>query len=210
VDHCLETAVETTTVRYGRPMSDLEQLLANLPIDRISAAVGEDRQDVQVAAAAALPALLGGMQANAHDPAGALSLLDALSQHDNDLVDDPSDLTRIDTADGELITGHVFGDSQEQVINQLGASSGVSGGLIRKLLPILAPIVLSMLAKKMRPRAAGEEAGGASGGNQGSILSSVLEQVLAGAAHSAGGRSQPHAGSIITDVFGGLLGGGRR
>lgn len=184
-------------------MSELEQLLANLPIDQISASLGEDPQAVQTAASAVLPALLGGLQANAQDPAGAMSLLDALGQHDNDLADDPSDLGRVDAADGEKIAGHVFGDHQDQVVNQLGASSGVSGGLIRKLLPILAPIVLSMIAKKMR-----SGSGAGAGGGQ-DILSSVLEQVISGAAQGAGG-GQANAGSIISDVLGGLLGGGRR
>lgn len=188
-------------------MSDLDQLLANLPIDQIGTALGEDPQAVRAAASAVLPALLGGMQANAQDPSGALSLLDALTQHDNDLADDPSDIGRVDSADGEKIAGHVFGDQQGQVINQLGASSGVTSGLIRKLLPILAPIVLSMLAKKMRSGGASSNADG----GQGDILSSVLEQVLAGAAQGAGGSgSQANAGSIISDVLGGLLGGGRR
>jgi hypothetical protein len=186
-------------------MSELEELLANLPIDQIGAALGEDPQSVQAAAGAVLPALLGGLQANAQDPAGAVSLLDALTQHDNDLADDPSDLGRVDASDGEKIAGHVFGDQQDQVVNQLGASTGVSSGLIRKLLPILAPIVLSMLAKKMRSGGGT----GASGGGQ-DILSSVLEQVLTGAAQGAGGGSQANAGSIISDVLGGLLGGGRR
>ncbi len=190
-------------------MSDLDQLLANLPIDQIGAALGEDPQSVQAAASAVLPALLGGMQANAQDPSGALSLLDALTQHDNDLADDPSDFGRVDSADGEKIASHVFGDQQDQVINQLGASSGVASGLIRKLLPILAPIVLSMLAKKMRSGGASSSA--TAGGGQGDILSSVLEQVLSGAAQGAGGgSSQANAGSIISDVLGGLLGGGRR
>lgn len=187
-------------------MSELEQLLANLPIDQIGAALGEDPQAVQAAASAVLPALLGGLQANAQDPAGAMSLLDALGQHDNDLADDLSDLGKVDAADGEKIAGHVFGEQQDQVVNQLGASSGVSGGLIRKLLPILAPIVLSMIAKKMRSGGAGASAAG--GGQD--ILSSVLEQVITGASQGAGGGGSANAGSIISDVLGGLLGGGRR
>ena len=194
-------------------MSDLEQLLAALPIDQLSSSLGEQPDSIIQAATVALPALLGGMQANAQDPAGALSLLDALTQHDNSLSDDPSDLSQIDVSQGEKIASHVFGDNQDQVINQLGATSGVSGGLIRKLLPILAPIVLSLLAKKMRSGGTSSSSAtgsGSSTGSGGDLLSSVLEQVLKGATQGAGGSSSTNAGSIISDVLGGLLGGGRR
>ncbi|MEZ5096934.1 MAG: DUF937 domain-containing protein [Nocardioides sp.] len=54
-------------------MSDLDALLAALPIDQLAAQLGEDPVAVRQAAGVALPALLGGMQANAQDPGGEAS-----------------------------------------------------------------------------------------------------------------------------------------
>ncbi|KQZ67570.1 DUF937 domain-containing protein [Nocardioides sp. Root151] len=179
-------------------MSDIDDLLASLPLDRISADLGEDPAAVEQAARAALPALIGGLDANAQDPAGAASLLDALGQHEDG---DPADLSRVDTADGEKIAAHIFGNQQDQVINQLG-STGASSGLVKKLLPILAPIVLSWLASRMTSKGAAP-----SKTEDKSVLGSVLEQVLKGA---IGGGASGGAGKIISDVLGGLLGGGRR
>lgn len=188
--------------RYVAAMSDVDEILSSLPIDKIAAQVGEDPEAVEDAAAAAIPALLGGLDANATDPAGAASLLEALGQH-ADKSTDPAD---IDAADGEKVASHIFGANQEQVVNQL-AGTGVSSTLVKKLLPILAPIVLSWLAS----RVLGGKGGAAASGDQGG-LGGILGEVLKGAVAGGGGGkgSVPNAGSIISDVLGGLLGGGRR
>ncbi|WP_067441891.1 DUF937 domain-containing protein [Nocardioides jensenii] len=178
-------------------MSDIDELLASLPLAQISADLGEDPAAVEQAARAVLPALLGGLDANAQDPDGARSLLGALGQHEDR---DPTDPSRVDVADGEKIASHIFGSQKEQVINQLG-STGASSSLVKKLLPILAPIVLSWLASRMTSKGAAP-----SKTQDQSVLGSVLEQVLKGAV----GGSSGGAGKIITDVLGGLLGGGRR
>jgi len=149
------------------------------------------------AAYAVVPALLGGLQANAADPAGTKSLLGALDQHAGDV-----DVDKIDLADGEKAAAHIFGANQDAVVKQL-AGTGVSGSLVKKLLPILIPIVLGYVAKKV---------GGGSGTPSqaaGGVLGSVLSQVIAGAAGGSKG-GMPDVGSIIGDVLGGLLGGGRR
>lgn len=181
-------------------MSDLDALFAALPIDQIAAQLGEDPEAVRQAAGVALPALLGGLQANAQDPSGEASLFSALAQHQNDLATPPIDVTQVDTEDGAKIARHVFGDQQEQVVNQLGGLGGGSG-LVAKLLPILAPIVLSYLAKQLS----------SSAGSGGGILGQILSQVLSGAAQGAGGSTRSSGlGSLFEDVLGGLLGGGRR
>lgn len=180
-------------------MSDLDALLAALPVDQIAAQLGEDPDAVRQAAVVALPALLGGLHANAQDPGGEASLFSALTQHQNDLATPPIDVSQVDTTDGEKITRHIFGDQQDQVIAQLGSAGG-SGSLVAKLLPILAPIVLSYLAKQL---------GSSSGGG---VLGQILSQVLSGAAQGAGGSASASGGmgSLLQDVLGGLLGGGRK
>lgn len=183
---------------------DISKLLAALPIDQIAQRVGEDPDAVRRAVDVALPALLGGLQANAADPAGEQSLAEAIGQHDNDVATPPVDVDDVDVADGEKITHHIFGANEEQVVQQLG-STGAGNDLVKKLLPLLAPIVLSYLAKQM---------GGKSGAMGGGVLGTVLSSILAGAAQGSGSTSPSAAGSgmggVLGDLLGGLLGGGRR
>ena len=195
-------------------MSAYDEILASLPIDQLAASLGESPDAVEQAAYAALPALLGGLQANAQDPAGEASLAAALGQHDDALATGAIDLARIDVADGEKITQHIFGAQQDQVIQQLGGAGG-SSGLVAKLLPILAPIVLSFLAKQLGQQGgqSGAQSGGQSGGpSGGGVLGGILSEVLEGASQGAGASraGSPDMGSILGDLLGGLLGGGRR
>ncbi|KQV65865.1 hypothetical protein ASC64_13335 [Nocardioides sp. Root122] len=184
--------------------SDLDELRASLPVDQIAGQLGEDPDDVRRAVDVALPALLGGLRANAEDPGGEASLAEALGQHDASVATPPIDLADVDPQDGERITAHIFGGHQDQVVHQLG-STGAGSSLVQKLLPILAPIVLSYVAKQMGAK------GGAAGGG---VLGTVLSSILAGAAQGAGGspRSQPSGGlgGVLGDLLGGLLGGGRK
>lgn len=189
-------------------MSDLNDLFAQLPIDKIAAMLGVDEQTAKEAVSAAVPALVGGMEANAQDEAGAASLQQALSQHEDRIGEGLIDLDGIDTDDGDKIVGHVFGDNRDQVAQQLGGMSGaLSSGLIRKLLPMLAPIVMGYIAKRMR--------GGGGGGGQaqaqagGGGLGDILGGLLRGGGGGGGGGGMLGGGGIL-DMLGGLLGGGRR
>ena len=65
----------------GHPMGSYDEILDQVPIDQLAGQLGVGRDEVRQAAEHALPALLGGLQANASDPAGADSLLAALSDH---------------------------------------------------------------------------------------------------------------------------------
>ena len=183
-------------------MSAVDEILQTLPIDQLANQLGEDPDDVEQAALAALPALLGGLHANAQDPAGEASLAEALDQH----ADDPAatgvvNVEQIDQADGARIARHIFGSQEEQVVQQLGGVGSASSGLVQKLIPILAPLVLAYLAKQMGGK------GAAAGGG---VLGSILGQVLSGAAQGSAPRGSQGAGSIISDILGGLLGGGRK
>lgn len=186
-------------------MADYTELLASLPIDDIARRLGTDPETARQASAAAIPALLGGLQANASDPAGKASLVGALGQHDPSLVEGGVNLDEVDVADGEKVVNHVFGPSSGEVVNRLGASQGVGSDLMGKLLPILAPIVLAYLTNKVLGRAGQTPSTQqSSGGMLGDLLGSIL----------GGGRSTPttptpapSGGVDITDILGDLLGG---
>lgn len=181
---------------------DIDDLLARLPIDQIADSLGVDEKTAEQATRQALPALIGGMQANAKDPDGARSLAGALDDHDDDLVRDGVNLDRVDTEDGDKIVSNVFGDNRDQVVNQLaGFNSQAGSDLIGKLLPILAPIVLSYLAGQVKGdgKAAPSQQGQPGGG-----LADVLGGLLGGGSGSGGGLGD------LLGSLGGLLGGGKR
>ena len=212
----------------------LDQLMNAIPTDQLAQAVGEDEATTRAAVQAALPALLGGLSANANNPAGAQSLLDALGQHQDGLADDVR-LDALDPTDGEKIVGHVFGGNTDAVVNQLGGLGGAqSGALVRKLLPLLAPIVLSWLAKKVGGAMGGQglpQGGSATTSQPGGPLgqgrpepqaptsaaqgggldpTEILQDVLGGALGGVTGRQSQSGGGILGDVLGSILGGGRR
>ena len=201
-------------------MSEIDEILNQVPMDQVAAALGVDQSEAEEATRTAIPALLGGMQANAADPAGAASLTSAVADHDTSALG--ADLDQIDTQDGQRIVQNVFGDQTSDVVARLGgATPGAGSGLIQKLLPILAPIVMAYLAKKLQGAGAGSTSaaaaddpmgglggvlggsGGAGAGGLGDVLGSVLGGGVAGAASGAGAQ-----GGGIGDILGQVLGGG--
>ena len=192
-------------------MSAVDEILGSIPLGQLAAQLGTDESTAEAAARSALPALLGGLHANAQDPAGAASLTEALGQHSPSLVEGGVDLNQVDVSQGEQIVNHVFGGNTESVVNELGAtdpgamglSQNVTGalgsGTMQRLLPILAPIVMSYLARQAGRGGAQGQDPGAVGGMLGSVLSGM-----------GGGGGQGGTGGIVSDVLGGLLGGGRR
>ncbi|HEY5820795.1 MAG TPA: DUF937 domain-containing protein [Propionibacteriaceae bacterium] len=185
-------------------MSAVDDILAQIPLSQLASQLGTDEATAGAAARQAIPALLGGLQANAQDPAGAASLEGALGQHSAGLIDGGVDLDQVDADDGQKIVGNIFGSHSDGVAQTLGGNLGGAnqGDLVKKLLPILAPIVMSYLVKRLGGGSTGG-AGGAGGGILGSILGSVL---------GGGGQSESKAKSSnpVLDILGGLLGGGRR
>ena len=143
----------------GADITAIDDIVASLPMSNLAAQVGSDEQNTEAAVRQVLPALLGGLHANASDPAGAASLAGALDQHSPDLVEGGVDLNQVDQGEGSKIVQNIFGGNTEQVAQNLGGSLQGQTGLVQKLLPILAPIVLSYLAKRIGGQAADVVAG---------------------------------------------------
>lgn len=199
-------------------MTDIHDLLDQIPVDQIAARLGTDEASARAAVETAVPTLLAGLQNNAQAPDGAASLESALAQHQDGLADGGVDATQVDTADGEKIVSHVFGGQQDQTASQLADTAnlgGAGGDLVRRLLPILAPIIMSYLAKKILggqqgggqvsplPGGTGDGGAGAGGIDLGSILGGIL-----GGAAGGGGQGQGGLGDL-GDILGGIIGGGR-
>lgn len=194
-------------------MADFTDLLARLPIDRIAAALGAERDETYSAASAAIPALLGGMKANAEDPNGAASLMNALRDHQPE-TDEIPDVDQVDVEDGQKIVRNVFGDNTDAVMNQF-SGMGFSSGLVGRLLPMLAPFVLGWISKNIlgsgrqqAPAPQQQSSGGGLGDLLGGIFGKKDEPVAAPAPRQTQQQDLP-AGININDILGDMLGGGR-
>ena len=190
-------------------MTAVDDILSRIPLTDLAKRLGVDESTAEEATRQALPALLGGIQANTADPGGAASFASAVRQHDNDLVEGGVNLDDVDENDGDRIVGHVFGDQRGQVVRQLGNTGGASttSDLMGKLLPLLAPIVMAYLAKRL--------GGGAAAGGQPGGIGDLLGSILGGMGGAQqGGQQQGGLGGVLGgplgDLLGGLLGGGRR
>ncbi len=190
-------------------MDSIDDLISQIPLDQIASQLGVDEATAESAVRTAVPALLGGMQANAADPGGAESLQRALAGHTQDSYD-LSDLASIDVGDGDKIVHHIYGDNTNEVVARLGGKSDGGGGMMKMLLPILAPILMSWLAKRMG--GAGQTS---SSGDAGTGLDDLLGGVTGGGGGGGGGLDDllgsvtgGSGGGGLGDLLGGLLGGG--
>lgn len=174
-------------------MSAVDEIMQQIPLSQLASQLGVDEETAGAAAQQAIPALLGGLNANAQDPAGAASIEGAISNHSASLIDGGVDLGQVDQGDGQKIVSNIFGGQTDGVTQTLGSNlGGGQSDLIKKLLPILAPIVMSYLAKRLTGSGSG------TGGGVGDLLGSLL------------GGSSGGAGGKLADMLGGLLGAGRR
>lgn len=182
-----------------RRVSNIDDLMGQIPIGELASQLGVSEAEAEQAVRAALPALVGGMQVNAQDPAGAASLQRALGQHDGSLLAGGVDLGQVDTDDGAKIVRNIFGDNEDAVVNQLGGLGGLGGGMISKLLPMLAPLLMSFLGKSFgggdKPAPSAPSSGSSSSG-------------MGPGAATPAAKEEEGGGGGLGDILGGLLGGG--
>ncbi|WP_153505412.1 DUF937 domain-containing protein [Cumulibacter manganitolerans] len=188
-------------------MNDIDSLIAQIPLSQVARTLGVDERTASEAVRAAVPALVGGLGANAQDPAGEQSLAQALERHQGA---DPAtlfDLGAQDERDGAKIVHHVFGGNTGQVVDQLaGARPALGSDMLAKLLPLLAPIVLKWLAAKWSQRSGGTatRSGTPASGGVGQSPAGFPAPADAGSPSSA---PEHRAGGGLGDLLGGLLGG---
>ena len=187
-------------------MNATDEILADIPLAQLAAQLGVDEATAEAATRQAIPALLGGLQANAEDPAGAASLAGALGDHPSDLVDGGVNLDEVDTDDGEKIVGNIFGPNTGQVAQTLGDNLGQQSGLIQKLLPILAPIVLAYISKRLT----GGGQADCGPGRRRRQRAHRPARLDARRRPASQGADRAAASGSILDMLGGMLGGGRR
>ncbi len=183
-------------------MDDLSGLIQLIPVGDIADKLGIDRSIAEAAVAVAVPAIVGGLAANAKDAGGAKSIEKALGKHKGRA---PRRLADVDEADGAKIVANVFGAKKDAVAvaaakKAPAKAEGVDiGAIVAQVLPIVAPIVLAYLAnqfasKKEAPAPAAEPEAPAN------PLGDLLGGLIA----------SPQGQDIIAGALGGLLGGGRK
>ncbi len=123
----------------------LNSMTSNNSIDVLSNNAGTSPDATSGLVNAALPLLLNAMTNNASTENGALSLLNALGQH-NDSSDIASQLAGADMDDGNAIIGHILGNNTGSVVEMLAGQNGVSNEQASSVLGNLAPALLSSLS----------------------------------------------------------------
>lgn len=139
-------------------MFSLEDLLGqqggNEALGQISSMLGADQNTTDSAIQIALPVILNGLANNASTPQGAESLNSALEQdHNGGILDMLGNFlgggtTPTRQTDGGGILGHILGNKQGQVAQEISNKSGMDIGQVAKLLLTLAPIVMGYLGKQ--------------------------------------------------------------
>lgn len=159
-------------------------------VDQISQQVGAEPSIVNTAIQAALPMILSGLANNAASPQGAESLNTALEQdHDGSLLGNLGGLGSMifggqqeaapppRQADAGGILGHIFGNSQGQVAQEVSNKSGLSLSQVAPILMMLAPIVMSYLGQQKQQQGVGADGlGGLLGGLLGGGTSQAASQ----------------------------------
>lgn len=168
-------------------MFGLDQLLGqeqgNQALNEISNNVGAEPSLVNSAIQMALPAILGGLARNASEPQGAQNLNNALEQHDGSVLDNLGGLGSLIFGQQQQATppppqynaggilGHILGNSQGQVAQQVSNQTGLGMGQVAQILMFLAPIVMGYLGKQKQEQGVGADGlggllGGLMGGGQ--------------------------------------------
>jgi hypothetical protein len=171
-------------------------------IDQISSNVGAEPSAVNTAIQAALPMILGSLANNASTTQGAESLNAALEQdHDGSVLDNLGGLGGMifggqaepppRQADAGGILGHILGNNQQPVVQEVSNQSGLGMGQVAQILMMLAPIVMGYLGQQKQQQEVGPDG---LGGLLGGLLGG---QQAAAASHSSGNPMTDMASSYL-------------
>ena len=129
---------------------DIKSLLGTImsadALSNIGSAAGADKKDVKNVLTAALPSLLGGIQAQSDDETTGFG--DALLSHGKaDLSDLSGFLGKVDLEDGAKIIGHLFGKGKDEEISKIADEAGVTKAGATSILSAAAPLVMSLFGQ---------------------------------------------------------------
>ena len=160
-------------------MNIADLISQNLPNDLLAQIAGQagiqDPEQGVHASKSVIQTILQGLSKNTADENGANSLLSALDRdHDGSIFNDVLGMLSGKTAapnqnmlNGAGILGHILGNKQETVGNNMGQALGLDMGKIMSLMTMLAQVVMGLLGK-------------AKANNQ--ISTANVQEILSGAA----------------------------
>ena len=201
-------------------LNSIGALISGDGLNAISKRTKVDKEDVAKVLSAGIPALVGGMRRNAGAEAGAASLSKALADHSADDVSNlGAFLKGADLKDGKKILGHVLGDDQKQLVDEISRAAGVTKGKTTTILALAAPLLLSLLGKQNSGGGllgmlggllglGGQSSGGLLGGLLGGGQQQQTQQQSSGLLGSLLGGSANSNASLASGLFSSLLGGG--
>jgi hypothetical protein len=200
-------------------MSDLDDLINQIPVADIASKLGANEGEVNNAIRTLVPALVGGVQQNVDtkdiDSSGLESAV--TQQGASGLLDGGVSVDQVDAKAGDQFVAKIFGgNDSNQVASALSGAGAGNSDLIKKLLPILAPIVLAYIGKKLTQGSApapAQQSAQPSGGGLSDVLGSILGGSQSGGNNPLGsilgGVLGGDKGGAIGDILGGLLRGGK-
>ncbi len=167
----------------------------------VSGQAGTSEGETSSVLSSVLPALVGGMMNNSQSQDGQSGLLGALlgGKHGG-LLDNLSgmlgggDLQN----EGGKILGHVLGDNQGAVQNQVSQNTGIGSDKIAMIMKLAAPILMAYLAKQAQGSGLNQQGQTADGGGLGGLLGGLLG---GGAQAQAGAQAPSMGGSILTSML---------
>jgi len=159
--------------------SILNEVMDDNNLHQLAEKAGVEDAPAKKAIELGLPAIFEGLNQNSNTQAGAKALDKALGDHDGGLFDDfeKGNLDNLDIGDGSKIIGHIFGNNQNAIANQVGKEAGLSSNKTMKLLSVLAPIIMGFLGKQKKEN--GLDASGISG-----LTTSLMGNFLGGSGSS--------------------------
>ncbi|HCA57875.1 MAG TPA: hypothetical protein DEP46_07840 [Blastocatellia bacterium] len=188
-------------------MLSLQDLLGqdqgNAALGEISNTVGAEPSLVNSAIQMALPAIIGGLANNAADPQGAQSLDQALSRdHDGSILGNLGGLGSMilgqlqtpeptpKQLDAGGILGHILGNNQGPVVEQVSQNTGLNMGQVAQILMMLAPLVMGYLGQQKQQQGIGAD-------GLGGLLGGLLGGQSAAAPQSSGNAMMDMASSML-------------
>ena len=130
----------------------ITQQLAGGASSTIAQRLGVNEATANTAVQVAVPLILAALARNANEPQGAQSVHDAINKdHDGSIFDNVMGyVSNPQTANGAGILGHVFGNQQPAIQNNLAQATGMDQNSAGGLLETLAPLVMGAVGREQQ------------------------------------------------------------
>ncbi len=124
-----------------------QSFLAPDIVQKVSDIIGQSADKTKKALKSVIPALLSGITDKGSTPEGAATLVDMVNTHNYEANMKP-DVAKL--SEGNEVVNNIFGSNLNNVVSNLGTSTGLSGPSISKILSLAAPVLMGVLGLKVK------------------------------------------------------------